>query len=278
MKVKAVLIAALSVLCLTACGNSDSSSGAEGIVTIQTTTAPADSSSAAETTTASTTTAATTKETTKATTKETKKTTKATTKATTKETTKQTTEEQTTAQQTVTQAPPVTTEQQTQAQTVNTTVATTKAPEPAGPDLSTFKGKAMVNYKGFIFGVGENINDIKSKLGKESAPMSEAPNCLTGETSPIYFYEGMEIETTYAGKIFSIRMGSTVMYPGSDVATASGVKFGDPESKLTSTFGDPAESDAYGMKLFKEGSLTVTTFAFDGIVDTIQITDSSANS
>ena len=136
----------------------------------------------------------------------------------------------------------------------------------------------MVNYKGFIFGVGENINDIKSKLGKESAPMSEAPNCLTGETSPIYFYEGMEIETTYAGKIFSIRMGSTVMYPGSDVATASGVKFGDPESKLTSTFGNPAESDAYGMKLFKEGSLTVTTFAFDGIVDTIQITDSSANS
>ena len=136
----------------------------------------------------------------------------------------------------------------------------------------------MVNYKGFIFGVGENINDIKGKLGKESAPMQEAPNCLTGEKSPIYFYEGMEIETTYGGKIFSIRMGTTVMYPGSDVETAGGAKIGDGESALTAALGNPTSQDEYGMKEFKEGTLTVTVFVFDGVIDTIQITDSGANS
>ena len=272
MKAKAVLIAAAALMCLTACGNSDSSQGAEGIVTLQTT--------AAEASTASTTTAAdsSSAETTTATTAEPAKETKET-----KETTKKTTaEKKTTPTETQTEAPvsqttTTTTTQATQAPVVTTPEQTTPAPEPTGPDLSTLRGRAMVTYKGFTFGVGENINDIKGKLGKESAPMQEAPNCLTGEKSPIYFYAGMEIETTYSGKIFSIRMGTTVQYQGDDVETAGGAKIGDGEGALTAALGNPTSQDEYGTKEYKEGSLTVTVFVFDGIIDTIQVTDSSIN-
>ena len=233
MKTKAVLIAAAALVCLTACGNSDSSSGAEGIVTIQTSTTAAATTTTATPTPATTTTASETDA----------KKTETTTKKTTSEKKTELTETKTEA--TVSETTTTTVTQATQPPVQTTPSQTTPAPdpEPSGPDLSTLRGKAMVNYKGFIFGVGENINDIKGKLGKESAPMQEAPNCLTGEKSPIYFYEGMEIETTYSGKIFTIRMGTQVMYPGDNVETAGGARIGDGESALSAALGNPTTQD-----------------------------------
>ena len=283
MKVRAILIAAAAVLCLAGCGSSDDSK-ADGIVSLSTTTSVTEQTSG--TSSSSTTTAAATTKDKKSTTTTKKTTAKATTttKKTTKATTtakKTTTQAAATAQQTQTQAAqntePATarqtekqtekqTEQQTQAtqkQTEKQTEKVTEAPEPTGPDLSTFKGKASFIYRDAEFSVGDNINDIKSKLGNEAAPMQEAPNCLTGEVSPLYSYAGLEIETDNSGKIIAARL-SEMMYEGREGKLAVGIKLGSTLSDFKKEFGEPIDVQFDMYYIFKSDGLTVTVSALNG--------------
>lgn len=132
---------------------------------------------------------------------------------------------------------------------------------------------AKIRYNGMTFGVGDNMKEIKGRLGAEAAPATNAPSCLTGKTIKEYYYNGMTVQATDTGMIFSVTL-SDDLYPGGDGATESGIKLGDSDPTVKAICGEPAESQKSNL-IYKDGTVCMQiTFSASGAA-VIWITDTS---
>lgn len=267
MKLRTGLIAAAAALCLAGCGSTDDPSSLGGLVTLGTTATSATAG-----------TSATTEAKTEATTAPKESTTKKTTEATKAATT---TKPPATTPEQVTEAPdtrPAETEKpaDTTPPPADTTPApATPAPEPdPAPqiDLSTLAGKATVKYNDTYISIGDTFSNVKSKLGAESSPSESIGSCLTGENVNRYHYNGLDIDTTEAGRVIYFTI-MEAMGSGPVAETACGVKVGDDLALSNSKFGTPYDDNGY-IFYFSEGNLRVEISSYEGSsVDFIGISD-----
>ena len=132
---------------------------------------------------------------------------------------------------------------------------------------------AKIKYNGSLFGVGDNMKDIKGKLGTEAAPATDAPSCLNGKTIKEYYYNGMTIQATDTGIIFSVTLTDD-LYPGGNGSTENGIKLGDSVAAVQAICGDSTESQKSNL-IYKDGTISMQiTFSARG-AEAVWITDTS---
>lgn len=151
-----------------------------------------------------------------------------------------------------------------------------EAPAPSG-DIKT---KAKLVYNGFEFGVGDNINDIKDKLGKEAGPSQKVESCMTGKPEVVYYFTNLNVHTSTEGVIYSVDIGMDANYEGEDGQTKDGVKTGMTFDEAKNILGEPTKSDDYNY-FYEDGTLRFQLTAAlddDAKIGGISVTDPSFNS
>lgn len=151
-----------------------------------------------------------------------------------------------------------------------------EAPAPSG-DIKT---KAKLVYNGFEFGVGDNINDIKDKLGKEAGPSQKVESCMTGKPEVVYYFTNLNVHTSTEGVIYSVDIGMDANYEGEDGQTKDGVKTGMTFDEAKKILGEPTKSDDYNY-FYEDGTLRFQLTAAlddDAKIGGISVTDPSFNS
>ena len=134
-------------------------------------------------------------------------------------------------------------------------------------ELSSFN----VVYNGEEFAVGDNINDIKEKLGEESKPSETVKACnpyAKGENT-FYYYDGLAIETNYQGIICSVSLEND------KPSLKSGAKIGQRADEVTSVMTNGVV-DEYSLN-YKVGDDFYCTMGKDddGIITSIRLEDMS---
>lgn len=151
--------------------------------------------------------------------------------------------------------------------------------ETAAPS-GDIKTKAKLVYNGFEFGVGDNLNDIKDKLGSEAGPSQKVESCMTGKPEVVYYFKNINVHTSTEGVIYSVDMGMDALFEGEDGQTKDGVKVGMTFDEAKKLLGEPTKTDSYNY-FYEDGTLRLQLAASlddDSKVGAISVTDPSFNS
>ena len=123
--------------------------------------------------------------------------------------------------------------------------------------LSAIRSANQVIYNNVTFGIGDNMNDILSKLGSSSAPQENVNSCLSGSAAVKYYYPSLTIEATPAGVIYYIAIMDN-SYTGSQTPkTVKGIAVGSSLDDVKSQCGEATKSGT--------GNLTYSEDKFSAI-------------
>jgi len=142
------------------------------------------------------------------------------------------------------------------------------------------KFMAKLSYNNFEFGVGDNINDIKDKLGNEAGPSQKVESCMTGKPEVVYYFTNVNVHTSTEGVIYSVDIGMDANYEGEGGQTKDGVKIGMTFDEAKKILGEPTKSDDYNY-FYEDGTLRLQLIAAlddDAKIGGISVTDPSFNS
>jgi hypothetical protein len=232
------IAAALSALCLTACGSTGDSAGS-GTLSLENSASSAADTTAAETTTAAADTTASAETTTAA---------ADTTASAAEETDAETSAASATAE---TKAA-----EETQTQPA--------APEqPAGPDSSApLSEKARFVSNGVTFGIGDKFADISDRLVSQTRPSDRSQPCIPGAGEIIhYYYPGMVIDTNEAGVICEVYLGHD-FDEGNSAQTVGGLALGMTQDDAVRIMGESNSEYDFAYSI-TEGSLYFTISVHD---------------
>lgn len=106
--------------------------------------------------------------------------------------------------------------------------------------------KLRVKYNGVEFGVKDQFDDIKDKLGSETRPPQTYTPCaaLVAGDVTTHYYEGLTLETNDKGVIYSIKF-SSFDNPNSTAELTTGVKLGSSHDDVINGYGDSDSDDEY---------------------------------
>jgi len=134
-------------------------------------------------------------------------------------------------------------------------------------------GRHQLSYRGVTFGIGDNINSLKTALGNQAAPSEIVTSCLSGNDAVLYYYPNITMETDMDGNIYYISLMDN-SYPdeGKAAATIAGITIGSDKMDIWGKAGTPDKENDKNC-IFASEHIFVTYSYKSGMVTSVILED-----